>query len=150
MKNGEMIIYPEYEQIGIDVNAYSQNGITNGYVLYNQLIPVKNNNKWGLYNIEGKKIVDFVCDSFGSITTKYKTYGVIEIPDYNLIVGKQGEKYNLVTLEGKWLFERFILDSVYITVSEGKNVYHITSGTTEKNLITFLEENGVEKPTSIE
>lgn len=149
-KNGENIIFPEYEQIGIDVSDYAQNGVTNGYILYNQLIPVKNKEKWGLFNIEGKKVTEFVYDSFGCSSKLYRTHGVIEVPDYNLIVGKQGEKYNLITLEGKWLFERFILDSVYITVSEGKNIYHITSGNTERNLIDFLQENGVAKSTPIE
>ena len=152
-QNGKTIIYPEYEQIGIDVSGYSQNGVTNGYILYNELVPVKRNNKWGLMNINGKKVTDFVYDSFGCPNGKnnlYRTHGVIKVLDYNLIVGRQGEKYNLVTLDGKWLFERFILDSVYITVSEGKNVYYITSGNTTKELISFLQDNGVTKPTPIE
>ena len=34
--NGKTIIYPEYNQIGMDVTAYEQNGIKNGYILYDK------------------------------------------------------------------------------------------------------------------
>lgn len=149
-KEGNTIIYPEYEQIGIDVTQYSQNGVTNGNILYNQIVPVKRDSKWALFDTTGKKITDFIYDSFGCPSKLYRTYGVIEVLDYNLIVVCQGGKYNLITLEGKTLFDRYILDSVYITISEGKNVYYITSGTTTKELIGFLQENGVKKPEPIQ
>ncbi len=151
--NGRTIIYPEYEQIGIDVNAYAQNGVTNGYVLYSRLVPVKRNGKWALFDIEGKHITNFVYDSFGCPVGKSdinRTYGVIEVYDYNLIVACKEGKYNLITLEGKELFDRAILDYVYITISEGKQIYYITSGEITKELISFLQENGITKPTPIE
>jgi len=151
--DGKTIIYPEYEQIGIDVSAYSQNGVTNGYILYNKLVPIKRNNQWGLVDTEGNKVTDFIYDSFGCPNGKnnlYRTYGVIEVLDYNFLVVRKGDKYNLIDMEGKTLFGDFILDSVYITISEGKNIYYITSGETTKELISFLQENGVSKPTLLE
>lgn len=151
--NGERIIYTEYEQIGINVSAYQENGVTNGYILYNQLIPVKLNNKWALFNIDGNAVTDFIYDSFGCTTAKNavsRTYAVIEVLDYNLIVARQGDKYNLITVEGKRLFDNSILDSVYITISNGKKIYYITNGETTKELISFLQENGYSKPTQIE
>lgn len=150
---GKTIIYPEYQQIGMDVSAYSQNGVTNGYILYNQIIPVKRNNKWALFDITGNKITDFIYDSLGCSSAKNtatKAYGVMEVLEYNLIVVCQSGKYNLITLEGKEIFSSAILDSVYITISDGKAIYYITSGTTTKELIGFLQENGVAKPTPIE
>lgn len=150
---GNTIIYPEYEQIGTDVTSYSQNGVTNGYILYNQIVPVKRNNKWALFNINGNRVTEFIYDSLGCPSNQSgstRKYGVIKILDYNLIVGCQSGKYNLITLEGKPLFSSSILDSVYITISQGKNVYYITSGTTTKELISFLQENGVTKPIPIE
>ena len=150
-EDGNAIIYPEYEQIGIDVSSYEQNGVTNGYILYNQIVPVKQNNKWALFDIEGKQLTDFVYDSFGcQSASSSRTYGVIEVLDYNLIVGCQSEKYNLITLEGKEIFSSAILDSVYITVSGGKNIYYITSGNVTKELIKLLEENGITKPTQVQ
>lgn len=151
--DGKTIIYPEYQQIGMDVSAYSQNGVTNGYILYNQIIPVKRNNKWALFDITGNKITDFIYDSLGCSSAKNtatKAYGVMEVLEYNLIVVCQSGKYNLITLEGKEIFSSAILDSVYITISDGKAIYYITSGTTTKELIGFLQENGVAKPTPIE
>lgn len=151
--DGKTIIYPEYEQIGVEVSEYEQNGVTNGYILYNQIVPVKRNDKWALFDIKGNRVTDFIYDSFGCPTNKEnetRTYGVIEVFDYNLIVACQNEKYNLITLEGKKLFDRAVLDSVYITISDGKKIYYITSGTTTKELIGFLQENGVAKPTPIE
>lgn len=150
---GKTIIYPEYNQIGMDVVAYEQNGITNGYILYNKLIPVMRNQKWGLFDIEGNKITDFLYDSFGCSKTQNdltRTYGVLEVMDYKLIVVSQENKYNLINLEGNLLFNGFVLDSVYITKSEGKDIYYITKGTVTKELIGFLEENGVQKPTTSE
>jgi len=150
---GKPIIYPEYERIGIDVNAYTQNGVTNGYILYNSLVPVRINNKWGLIDITtGNKVANFVYDSFGCPNGKNnlaRTYGVLNVSDYNLIVVNQGGKYNLMDVEGKWLFDGFILDSVYITTSEGKKTYYITIGNKDTELIGFLEKNKYEKPTPI-
>ena len=142
--NGKNVIYPEYDQIGIDISAYEKNGVTSEYVLYNQVIPVKRNNKWALYDISGSKITDFIYDSFGCVAGKSnvsRTYGVLEVPEYNLIVACQEGKYNLLTLKGKRIFNSSILDSVYITVSEGKNIYHIIAGGTTKELLSFLKEN---------
>jgi len=147
--DGNTIIYPEYEQVGIDVKNYLQNGVTNGYVLYNKIIPVKQNNKWAIFDIDGNKITDFIYDSLGStsINNSTRTYGVLEVPEYNLLVVSQNNKYNLIKLDGSPIFSSYVLDSVYITISEGKNIYYITSGENTKELISFLEENNVEKPT---
>ena len=93
--NGDTIIYPEYTRIGMDVSAYSRNGVTNGHNLYNELIPVNLNNKWALFNTKGEKITDFIYDGFGSQSKISNTYGVLEIQDYKLLVGRQGEKYDL-------------------------------------------------------
>ena len=143
--NGDTIIYPEHTRIGMDVSAYSRNGVANGHILYNELIPVNLNNKWALFNTKGEKITDFIYDGFGSQSKTSNTYGVLEIQDYKLLVGRQGEKYDLITTKGEGLFKGFILDSVYITVNAGKETYYITYGDQNIELLKFLEENNVEK-----
>lgn len=143
--NGDTIIYPEYTKIGMDVSAYSRNGVTNGHILYNELIPVNHNNKWALFNTKGERITDFIYDGFGSQTKTSNTYGVLEIQDYKLLVGRQGEKYDLITTKGEGLFKGFILDSVYITVNAGKETYYITYGAENIELLKFLEDNNVPK-----
>ena len=53
--DGKVIVYPLFEQIGIDEKLYSN--IENKYILNNKYIPVKQDGKWGLYSIEGKKLI---------------------------------------------------------------------------------------------
>ena len=149
--NGKVVIYPEYKQIGMDVTAYARNGVTNGYILYDELIPVKDGEKWALFNIKGEKVTDFIYDGFGSNPKgNSTTYGVLEVQDYKLLIGKQGEKYDLITTTGTGLFKGFILDSVYITVNAGVENYYIAFANQKIELMNFLEENNVQKVTENE
>ena len=145
--NGNTIIYPEYSRIGMDVSQYSENGVQSGNILYDYLIPVKNNNKWALFNIKGENLTDFIYDEFGSQAKNSNTFGVLQIQDYNLIVARQGNKYDLITKEGKGLFSNFILDSVYIQKASGKTNYYILYGEQQIELIKFLQDNGIKKVT---
>ena len=54
--DGKIIVYPLFEQIGIDEKLYTN--IDNKYILNNKYIPVKQDGKWGLYSIEGKKLIE--------------------------------------------------------------------------------------------
>lgn len=146
--NGNVIIYPEYSGIGMNVSQYSENGVTSGYIFYDELIPVVNNNKWALFNVNGQKITDFIYDGFGCQAKTTNTYGVLQIQDYNLIVVRQGEKYDLITADGNGLFKNFILDSVYMLVTSGKTNYYISYGEQQIELLGFLEENGIKKVTN--
>ena len=152
-ENGKRILYSEYDQIGIDIEKYSQNLVTNGYILKDNFIPLKSEEQWFLFNIHEGKILEFAYDSLGCLNGKNnssRTYGVLEIPAYNLIVGCKNKKYNLIDSEGKLLFEEFIFDAVYITVKEGKNNYYVSIGDEQKELEAFLQEKGIEKPTQLE
>jgi len=146
-ENGKRILYSEYDKIGIDIKEYSQNLVTNGHILRENFIPLKTEKEWFLFDIELGKVLDFSYDSFGCPKGKNnlsRTYGVLEVPSYNLIVGCKENKYNLIDSEGKWIFEEFILDSVYITVKEGKNKYYVSIGEEQKELDVFLQEKGIE------
>ena len=148
--NGKVIIYPEYSSIGIgDISDYSKNGVTNRYIFYDKIIPVCYNNKWALFNINGERITDFIYDEFGCHSKNNNTYGVLQIQDYNLIVVRQGEKYDLIMLDGTALFKNFILDSVYIMITSGKTNYYIQYGNRNIELLDFLEQNGVKKQTNL-
>lgn len=149
-KNGKTVIHPEYEKIGIEsISSYSKNGVTDGFLLNDIFIPVKRDGKWRLYDKEKDKLTDSIYDSLGCPNGKNnltRTYGVLIIPEYNLIVGAKDGKYNLIDKEGKWLLEDFVLDAVYITVSEGKNIYKISINKEEQELDVFLQEKGITKP----
>lgn len=143
--NGDEILYPEYTKIGMSVSEYSKNNVTSGYVLNGELIPVENNGKWALFNIKGEKITDFIYDGFGCQVKNNNVYSVLQIPEYNLLVARQGEKYDLITLEGKSLFKDAVLNEVYISVTSGKTNYYISYGEQKIELFSFLEENGIKK-----
>jgi len=152
-KNGKRILYSEYDKIGIEIEEYSQNLVTNGYILRENFIPLKTEKEWCLFDIEEGNVLEYTYDSLGCPKAKNnlsRTHGVLEIPSYNLIVVCKDKKYNLIDSEGKLLFEEFILDSVYITVKEGKNKYYVSIGEEQKELETFLQEKGIEKPTQLE
>ena len=58
--NGNVKIYIEYDQIGIDISKFEKNGIKNKYIIASNLIPVKKNNQWGIFNKNGKQLIDSI------------------------------------------------------------------------------------------
>ena len=55
---GEIVIYPEYDKIGInDPTIYKNVTIPNGKVLLGNMIPVQQNGKWGAFDIYGNPIL---------------------------------------------------------------------------------------------
>ena len=54
--DGKIIVYPLFEQIGIDEDLYTN--IESKYIIDNKYIPVKQNGKWGVIDIEGNIVVE--------------------------------------------------------------------------------------------
>lgn len=133
--NGEIVIEPEYQQIGININDFSQNGVENKYVLLNELIPIKNNNLWGFFNLKGEKVAEFKYTDLGCKSSKVSnSYPVVVIPSYSIIVVREGEYYNLMRTNGKEIIPSNVLDSVYMrrNAATGENTFYMTyNGITE-------------------
>lgn len=74
---GEVIMQPEYRQIGVDMSKYSNSGIENQYVLLNEVIPVENSeNMWGIFSVSGEKIRDFEFSGIGcSVSSSSQSSG---------------------------------------------------------------------------
>ncbi len=53
--SGSIVIYLEYDQIGIDAQTYASE-IDNQYLLYNKYIPVCRDKKWDLFDLTGRKV----------------------------------------------------------------------------------------------
>lgn len=146
--SGDVIIEPEYKQIGIDANKYTQNGVENQYILLDEIIPIKNDqNLWGFFNIKGEKIVDFTYTGIGCQSTPASnSYVAIVIPSHKAIVVEKDKKYNLVTTAGKELISGYILDSVYlkVNVSTEQNEYYMTANNNTKviNVEEYLTKIG--------
>lgn len=131
-ENGNTIIYPEFDQIGIDVKQFAYNGIKKGYIILNKLIPVKEKELWAFFDTKGKPISgNSVQTAFKYTNIGYRTsnsdniYSLLVIPEYNVIVvGDKSKKYGFMNING---VERHMLfNKIYIKVSSGKALYKMT------------------------
>lgn len=139
---GNTKIYIENDQIGVDLTQFAQNNIKNKYLLAENLIPVRREKYWGLFNKEGEQIVEFKYDSLGCVAKTRDGISLLVIPDYNVLVAEKDGKYTLVGTDGKELFDT-IADSIYIEVSAGEKYYYIEANGNKINAIEFLEQKGI-------
>lgn len=141
---GKEIIYIENEQIGIDISSYEKNEIKNGYILLDNLIPVMKNKKWGFYDIKGNQVTNFKYDSIGCMTkNENNVYGLLVVPDYNLIVVQKDKKYSVMDENGKDNILPFSFDGMYIKVESGNLKYCMQVDNKEYNLIKTLSNMGI-------
>lgn len=142
--NGKIVIYPEYEKIGLDVNSYSYNGVKNGYILLNKLIPVYQNKKWAFFNKKGEMVTNgFIYTEIGcsSMRNVNNVYPVLIIPDYNVVVVKdEYDKYGFMDTTGNDLLLQFVFDDVYIKISSGETYYCMTFNEKEYDVLKNLQK----------
>ena len=143
---GNIKIYIENDEVGMDITPFAQNNIKNKYILAGNLIPVKKGEKWGLYDLTGKQVVDFIYDSFGYIAKSNKdAMNLLVIPDYEVLVACQNEKYTLLNSVGQQLFGAPVADDIYMTISGGVAHYYITANNQTMDAETYLDNIGVRK-----
>ena len=104
-KDGERVIYIEYDTVGVDSSKFSQDNIDNQYILYNNYIPVEKSGKWGILDKKGNIVVDLKYDGFGCLVSNSSASAasLLLVPEYNAIVAKQGEYYSLIKITGEEL-----------------------------------------------
>ncbi len=84
---GDIIIHLEYDQIGIDSSKFPSNEISNKYLLYDELIPVYQNKKWGAFDKTGKQIIPIEFDTIGcTLKSNANANNLVIIPSYKAIV----------------------------------------------------------------
>lgn len=147
-KNGKILIYLEYDEIGIDPEPFQTNSIKNPYLLYNNVIPVKQNGKWGMYDKKGNLILPIEYDGIGCIGTNKTTNNILLIPAIKgIVVAKEfdnGER-NKPILYGivNWLGREIVppwLETVYSTVNNGREEYIMVNGGTTYNVIEYANK----------
>ena len=143
-ENGQNIIYPEYSKIGMDVKSFSYNGVKNGYILLNELIPVMQEKLWGFYNIKENKWItdDFKYTTIGctNIPKGNNIYSLLEVPDKKvLIVGDSYKKYSFMDLKGKDSMLPFVFDSIYIKITNGETKYYMVSDNKRYEVDKYLK-----------
>ena len=141
--NGNIKIHAENDAIGIDITPFETNNIKNKYILVDNLIPVQQDEKWGLFNKKGNKVVDFKYDNLGYKASSNKNaLNLLVIPNYNVIVASEDGKYTLINSSGEELFAT-IADDIYMTISGGKKNYYIAVNDKTMDAEEFLDKRGV-------
>ena len=142
--NGNIIIYPEYEKIGIEVSSFSYNGIKNGYILLNKLIPVYQNKGWAFFDTKGKMITDgFIYEAIGCsrVRSGNNIYPLLEVPGQDMIVVQdKDKKYAFMNLSGDDSMLPFVFDEVYIKMSGGEASYWMTYREKEYEVLKYLKQ----------
>ena len=151
VKSGNVIIiYPEYDSIGLDTKKISTN-VESQYLILDKLIPVCKNNKWGAIDKSGNIILKIEYDGFGCNASTIEIDGtkkvvnpVFTIEDCNGIVVEKNKKYGLLDANGKELVP-IAVDSIY-EVDNPKNEnskYYMLYKNEELNIIERLIAAGL-------
>ncbi len=147
---GKIKIYIENDEIGMDISRFAQNNIKNKYILAENLIPARRDNLWGLYDKNGKLVVDFSYDSFGYVTlTNKNAINLLVIPNYNVIVACKDKKYTLLNSVGQELFAAPVADDIYMTISEGQRNYYISVNNGIMSVKDYFDRIGITEKNQI-
>ncbi|MBR1654249.1 MAG: WG repeat-containing protein [Clostridia bacterium] len=136
--NSEDIILPiEYDQIGIDISTFPNNGLNNEYVIYDTLIPVRKGELWGFVNLKGKIIVKLEYSDFGCVG-KNTNNNVLLVPDIEGIVVKKDNKYGIISKTNRTLIKTE-LTRVYKSVVDNTMQYTMVYGGKEYNIVDYIK-----------
>ena len=140
---GNIKIYIENDEIGMDISRFSQNNIKNKYILVDNLIPARKDKLWGLFDKNGNQLVDYTYDSLGYIASSNKdALNLLVIPSYDVLVASKDKKYTLVNSFGRQLFA-VVADDIYMTISGGERHYYITVNDQIRDAEELLNINGI-------
>lgn len=157
---GNIVIHLEYDQIGVTSSQFTNNGIANKYLLFENAIPVCQNKKWGMFDKTGKMIMPLEWDYMGytgGVKDK-NVNNVLIIPSYKaIVVGKEKEldkkkikEYAIYDFKGEQIIP-CRLSNVYFITNAGVNTYYMEyEGHTlnvEKYIEAQYEREGKNKPT---
>lgn len=140
---GNIKIYIENDEIGVDISKFSQNNIKNRYLLAENLIPVRKDRYWALYDQNGNQLTEYKYDSLGYMASSNKdAINLLVIPNYNVLVACKDKKYTLVNTSGAELFAT-VADDIYMTISGGERHYYITVNDEKVDAEEWLNRNGI-------
>ncbi len=140
---GNIKIYIENDEIGVDISKFAQNNIKNKYILAGNLIPVRQDKFWGLYDKSGNQVAEYKYDSLGYIASSNKdALNLLVIPSYEVLVACKDKKYTLVNSSGEELFAP-TADDIYMTISGGEKHYYITANDKKMDAEEWLNKNGI-------
>lgn len=139
-EDGATIVPAEFTQIGVgDISPYIKQGITNPYLLFGKCIPVEKNGKYGMYNIEGDKIVDANSNYIGFGCSNAETIvasggNVLIIPEEaglgfeGIVVRVATGRYGILSSTGAMKITA-IYDSIYTVTKDTITTYYAKRAT---------------------
>lgn len=137
----EIIVYIEYDQIGLNTSQFVNNDIENQYIIYDKYIPAQRDGKWGLLNINGKVSLPLEYDSLGCTkgTSITKTENnLLIVPDVQGIVVCKNGLYGLMTPNGSKLVPTSLTE-MYKVTNSGVNTYYMTYNEQKINVIDWVK-----------
>lgn len=149
-KNDRVVIYTEYEKIGIDKSTFPADGIDNPYVLYGKCIPVKKSNKWGLLDINGNVILPIEYDNLGCKTNSSQSSqasSLLLVPEYEAVVVEKDKQYGLYNSSGRELIPvPANVTDMYGILTSGSKQYYLTYLGNTMDIINYLSNTLGIKP----
>lgn len=136
-------LYVEYDQIGIDTKLFPNDNIENSMLIYDNCIPVKRGEKWGIFNKEGELISDFNWDSLGYVVkdnNQSTRDNLLLVNELDGIIVCRDEKYGVVDSNGD-LVVACIFDKIYTEIIGGEEIYYFQYGNNVISLDDYLELN---------
>ncbi len=153
-RNGEILIHPENDKIGLDSNdvkEFTIEKIRNSNVLFDSCIPVKKDGKYGLVNKDGDQVLNLSYEGFGyKSTASSKTSGneqsVLLIPPSAGIKGivvNYDDLYGIFDVTTEKLILPCVYSKIYAITKSGKTSYYIEYNGASVELEDYLEDNGL-------
>lgn len=145
---GNVKIDMQNDEIGYDISDFTRNNIKNKYILAENLIPVRKDEYWALYDKNGKQLTDYKYDTLGyTAASNRDAVNLLVIPNYNVLVVCKDKKYTLLNASGVELFGN-VADDIYMTITRETNGeeirhYYITVNDQIMDAEEYLERTNV-------
>lgn len=136
--NGEFVLHTDFDAIGIsNPEDYNINQFKNKNIWFDNLIPIKQGDKYALYDLDKKEIItEFIFDSFGYKTNSTDVSGeesLLIVPEETGVRGicvNQNGLYGIYDIRVKDLVIPCACNKMYSITTNGETTY-------------FMEFNGV-------
>ncbi len=140
-------LYVEYNEIGVNTALFPSNDIKNSKLLYDNCIPVKKGDKWGMFDVTGSQISNFNWDSLGYIDStangkRSKNILLVEYGNISGIVVSKDGKYGMINAVGELLIP-CVFDKIYSEISAGEEIYYMEFEGKTTELVTYLKDKGI-------
>lgn len=146
-QDGTTVVPAEYTSIGVgDISPYVKQGITNQYLLFDKCIPVEKDGKYGMYTVDGDKVIDSNSNYIGFGCSNAETVvssggNILIIPEEaglgfeGIVVQVSSGKYGILSSSGAMQVTA-IYDSIYsVTRDQITEYYAINSAVGEPELL---------------